>query len=79
VEGNPTTLYIYPESGDIDAVAKAVKNRTSLSRAGLYWNAACLEEIGIPRFWSKRHLQPIINQWRQSLPKSEPTVLPICQ
>jgi hypothetical protein len=79
VEGNPTTLYIYPESGDIDAVAKAVKNRTSLSRAGLYWNAACLEEIGIPRFWPKRHLQPVINQWRQSLPKSEPTVLPICQ
>ena len=42
VEGNPTTLYIYPESGDIDAVARAVKTRRSISRTGLYWNAACL-------------------------------------
>ena len=79
VKRNPTTLYIYPESGDIDAVAKAVKNRKSLPRAGLYWNAACLKAIGIPKFWPKRHLQPIINKWRRSLPKSEPLVLPICK
>ncbi len=78
VEGNPTTLYIYPESGDIDAVAKAVKTGRSLPRAGLYWNAACLKEIRAPKFWPKRTLQPIINEWRQSLPKQPPLELPIC-
>lgn len=79
VEGNPTTLYIYPEGRDIDAVAAAVRNRKSLSSAGLYWNAACLKAIGSPRFWPKSFLQPIINELRQSLPKQQPYVLPICR
>jgi hypothetical protein len=79
VEGNPTTLYIYPESSDINAVANAVKNRNSLSRAGLYWNATCLKAIHSPKFWPKSTLQPIINEWRQSLPKQPPLVLPICK
>ncbi len=79
VEGNPTTLYIYPESGDINAVAKAVKKQTPLSNAGLYWNATCLKAIGRPKFWPKRTLQPIINEWRKSLPKQPPLVLPICK
>ncbi|TMV05730.1 hypothetical protein FGK63_16870 [Ruegeria sediminis] len=79
VEGNPTTLYIYPESSDIDAVAGAVKKGKSLSRAGLYWNAACLKAIGSPKFWPKSKLQPIIDDWRQSLPKQPPLVLPICK
>jgi cytochrome oxidase Cu insertion factor (SCO1/SenC/PrrC family) len=50
MKDKPTTLYIYPESGDIDAVTQAVKARRSLSRAGLYWNASCLKEIGSPKF-----------------------------
>ncbi|TDE34806.1 murein L,D-transpeptidase catalytic domain family protein [Antarcticimicrobium sediminis] len=79
VEGNPTTLYIYPEAGDINAVAKAVKTGRSLTRAGLYWNATCLKAIHVPEFWPKRTLQPIINEWRQSLPKQPPLVLPICK
>ncbi len=79
VEGNPTTLYIYPESKDINAVAKAVSKGRSLSRAGVYWNAACLQAIGTPKFWPKRTLQPIINQWRDSLPKQPPLELPICK
>ncbi len=79
VTDNPTTLYIYPESGDIDAVARAVKDKKSLSRAGLYWNAACLQAIRSPRFWPKETLQPIIDEWRQSLPKRPPTQLPICK
>ncbi len=79
VEGNPTTLYIYPESKDIDAVAKAVSEGRPLSRAGLYWNAACLKAISAPKFWPKRDLQPIINQWRASLPKQPPLNLPICK
>ncbi|MEX0280473.1 MAG: hypothetical protein AB3N13_04685, partial [Arenibacterium sp.] len=77
-EGDPTTLYIYPEARDINAVAKAVKSGSSLSKAGLYWNAACLQSIGTPKFWPKQSLQPIINQWRQSLPKQPPLELPIC-
>ncbi len=78
-EGNPTTLYIYPESGDINAVAKAVKTGKSLSRAGVYWNASCLTAIGSPKFWPKRNLQPIINKWRRSLPKQTPRELPVCK
>ncbi len=79
VERNPTTLYIYPESKDISAVAKALKKGKSLSRAGLYWNASCLKAIGSPKFWPKSNLQPIINQWRASLPKQPPLELPICK
>ena len=78
-EGNPTTLYIYPESRDIDAVARAAKTGASLSRAGLYWNAGCLNEIGSPKFWPKKTLQPIIDDWRRSLPKQPPLELPICE
>ena len=63
----------------IDAVAKAVKNREALSRAGLYWNARCLKAIGAPKFWPKETLQPIIDAWRASLPKGPPRKLPICK
>ena len=76
---NPTTLYIYPEAGDIDAVANAVKARKSLSGAGLYWNATCLKAIGAPKFWSKGTLQPIIDAWRASLPHTPARPLPICR
>ena len=44
VRNDPTTLYIYPESRDIDAVARAVQAGEAPSRAGLYWNAACLKD-----------------------------------
>ena len=79
VEGNPTSLYIYPESGDINAVAKAVKAKTSMAKAGLYWKARCLRAIGKPKFWPKDKLQPIINEWRDSLPKVPWRPLPICK
>lgn len=79
VEGNPTTLYIYPESRDIHAVANAVEKRTSLSGAGLYWNATCLRAIGAPKFWPKGDLQPIINEWRASLTPGPARQLPICK
>ena len=79
VQDNPTTLYIYPESGDIDAVARAVRSRRSLSRSGLYWNMTCLRAIGVPKFWPLEKLQPIIDEWRDSLPKDPPRPLPICR
>ena len=79
VADNPTTLYIYPESRDIDAVADAVAARRSPSDAGLYWNATCLGAIGAPRFWPKATLEPIIDEWRASLPQAPPGQLPICR
>lgn len=78
-DGKPTTLYVYPESRDIDAVANAVTAGTSLSKAGVYWNAECLKAIGKPKFWPKSQLQPIIDAWRESLPEMAPYVLPICK
>ena len=53
MKDKPTTLYIYPESGDIDAVTQALKSGRSLSRAGLYGNASCLKEIGSPKLLAK--------------------------
>jgi len=34
LKDKPTTLYIYPEAADIDAIAQAVKAGRSPSRAG---------------------------------------------
>lgn len=79
VSNNPTTLYIYPESRDIDAVAQVVRAGGAPAQQGIYWNAACLKEIGAPRFWPKRKLQPVINQWRRSLPKQPQRELPVCK
>lgn len=79
VRDRPTTVYIYPESSDIDAVAHAVKEKKSLSRAGLYWNAACLRAIGAPKFWPKDTLRPIIDAYRKANPPGPPRPLPICR
>lgn len=79
VKDNPTTLYIYPESGDITAVKEAVKNGQLPKESKLYWNAACLRLIKSPQFWPKETLQPIINKWRQSLPKITRRPLPVCK
>ena len=79
VRNNPTTLYIYPESRDIEAVARAVQAGKSPSRVGLYWNAACLKDIGAPRFWPKERLEPILERWRAEHPAPPPQPPPICR
>jgi len=79
VKDGPTTLYIYPESRDIDAVAQAVKAGRSPARAGLYWNASCLKEIGAPRFWQKETLEPILVQYKKDHPAPPPRPTPICK
>ncbi len=79
LRGNPTTLYIYPEASDIDAVARAVKARKSLSRAGLYWNFSCLKQIRTPKFWPKERLEPIIARYQKAHPRPPPQPLPICR
>ena len=79
-QDRPTTFYIYPESDDITAIAQAVKARRSPSRAGLYWNASCLKEIGSPKFWPKETLEPILVEYfKKDRPSSPPQRLPICK
>src|SRR6516225_3158772 len=77
LKDNPTTLYIYPESRDIEAVAQAVSVRQSLSRAGLYWNAFCLKQIGAPKFWPKEVLEPILARYRKN--PEPPVQPPVCR
>ena len=74
MKDKPTTLYIY-----IDAVALAVKAGRSPSRAGLYWNASCLKEIGSPKFWPKETLESILVQYRKDHPAPPPRPTPICK
>jgi hypothetical protein len=76
---DPTTLYIYPEAVDIDAVAKSVKSGQAPSSAGLYWNASCLKEIHEPKFWPKETLEPILAQYRKAHPAPPPQQTPICK
>jgi hypothetical protein len=75
----PSTLYIYPESADIAAIAQAVKAGKSPSRAGLYWNASCLGAIGAPKFWPKEKLEPILAKYKADHPAPPPQPLPICK
>jgi hypothetical protein len=79
VKDKPTTLYIYPEAADIDAIAQAVKARRPLASAGLYWNAACLREIGAPKFWPKETLEPILVQYEKDHPAPPERPTPICK
>ena len=78
-ENRPTTVYIYPEANDIVAVARAVKAGQSPARAGLYWNASCLREIGAPNFWPKESLEPALVQYKEDNPPAKPEPLPICK
>jgi hypothetical protein len=79
MKGNPTTLYIYPDAADIDAVAQAVKSGRSLLRAELYWNASCLKEVGSPKFWPKETLEPILAQYKKDHPPPPQRPTPICK
>ena len=79
MKDKPTTLYIYPESDDINAVAQEVKARRPLSRAGLYWNASCLKEIRSPKFWPRETLEPILAQYKKDHPVPPQRPTPICR
>ncbi len=68
MQGNPTTLYIYPESRDI---AAATSGRA-------YWNASCLRQIGAPKFWTRQTLEPLITQYRLDHPAPPSRPIPIC-
>lgn len=79
LKDNPTTVYIYPESRDIEAVAQAVAAHQSLSRAGLYWDAFCLKQIGSPKFWAKETLEPVLAKARADHPQPPPQPPPVCK
>jgi hypothetical protein len=76
VKDNPTTLYIYPESRDIAAVAA---NRSQSGGGRPYWNASCLKEIGAPKFWPRKTLEPMIAQYKKDHPAPPPQPVPICK
>jgi hypothetical protein len=78
MKDKPTSLYIYPESHDIDAVAQAGRAGQSMSRTGLYWNASCLKEIGSPKFWPKETLEPVLAQYERDHPTPLQRPTPIC-
>jgi hypothetical protein len=78
VRDDPTTLYIYPEAADIEAVTQAVRSGRSLSRAGLYWNASCLQEIGSPKFWPRETLEPALARFNKDHPAPPEQPLPHC-
>lgn len=80
-ENRPTTVYIYPEARDIVAVGRAVKAGTSPSRAGLYWNAVCLRDIGAPNFWPRENLEPALIAYNKKNASAPRTLsdLPICK
>lgn len=78
MKDKPTTLYIYPERADVDAVARSAKAGKSPAQAGLYWNASCLREIRSPRFWPKETLEPIIDRYEKAHPRPPPRPTPIC-
>jgi hypothetical protein len=79
IKDKPTTVYIYPESSDIEKVTQAVKAGKSPAREGLYWNASCLREIRAPKFWSKEKLEPIIAKYRKARPPAPSRPLPLCK
>ena len=62
---DPTTLYIYPESEDIKAVAQAAAARRPHSSDRPYWNAVCLKQIGAPKFWSRETLGPLLARFHK--------------
>jgi hypothetical protein len=79
MKDKPTTLYIYPESKDIEAVVGAVKAGRLPTSGGLYWNASCLKEIRSPKFWARESLEPILIQYRKDHPAPPPGPIPICK
>lgn len=81
-KNRPTTVYIYPEAKDIVAVGRAVEAGQSPSRAGTYWSASCLREIGKPNFWPREKLEPALTRYAQKRKPARPRTLsdlPLCK
>jgi hypothetical protein len=80
LKDNPTTVYIYPESHDIEAVAQAIAAHQQPSRAQPYWNAFCLKQTGSPKFWPKETLEPILARYHKDpQPPASAWSPPVCK
>jgi hypothetical protein len=75
---DPTTIYIYPESEDIKAVAQAVSARRPHLSNSPYWNAVCLRQIGAPKFWSRESLEPLLARFHRD-PEPPPSRAATCK
>ena len=75
---DPTTVYIYPESADIKAVAQAVSARQPHLSNSHYWNAFCLKQIGAPKFWSRELLEPLLARYHRD-PEPPPSRAAVCK
>jgi hypothetical protein len=76
---DPTTLYIYPESRDIQAVARAAVSGRLPAASGLYWDAKCLKAIKAPKFWREETLAPILARYAKDHPPPPPRPTPLCR
>jgi hypothetical protein len=80
VKNNPTTLYIYPEADDIEAVVKFKKQTgKKSSQTKPYWNASCLKQIKTPKFWPKKTLEPLLKRYKKDHPVAAPQPVPLCK
>ena len=79
IKDEPTTLYIYPEASDVEAVAKSVAAGRTPAQAGLHWSAACLAEVRAPRYWSRSRLEPMLAEYARRHPAPPPRPTPICR
>ncbi len=80
VKYHPTTLYIYPEADDIEAVAQFQKEPDKpQTQTKPYWNASCLKQIKAPKFWSKDYLEPLLERYKKAHPKPAPQPIPLCK
>ena len=75
---DPATLYIYPESRDIEAVARASASGR-LPASGVYWDARCLKAIKAPKFWRRETLEPILARYAKDHPPPPPRPTPLCR
>jgi len=79
VKDDPTSLYIYPDAADVEAVGQAVKTGQPLPRVGLYWNVSCLKEIHSPKFWPQETLGPMLARYKKDHPEPPQAPTPICK
>ena len=78
----PTTLYIYPELDDIDAVAQGVKAGRSPARAGTLLERLLLARNPRAEILAEGTLEPILVEYLKKdrpSPPPQPQPLPICK
>ena len=78
VKDAPTTLYIYPEAADIDAVAGG-EDRTVVVERGTIFESLLFEMTRLSKFWSKKTLEPVLARYTKDRPGPPQRPPPICK